>query len=191
MKWFTMSLLIVFSFTIKAQTLSKNYIDKWLIQCDTNYKTKLINAYILDGKFYSKPDTLLLNTALTSIPINKILAIDPFWNYEISQYVDAPPLIVVLISTRGGQSQKSKKLVLREAVTKYPKPIVYQNHISKDPTEPVLFINGRRVFHTECYSVLAKLKANSIVDIYYNRHPVPTEYYGQNAKNGLVMVWTK
>ena len=191
MKLFFSALLLLFSSYVNGQSVGKQYIDEWLIKCDTAYEASKISGYVFNNIFYDSKDSVKLNNELKLLANNNLLSIDPFWNEELLWTTENTGKPLVFIVTRGKQSINGKRAVLKTAITKYPKPPFYQSHISTTSTEPVLIIDGKYVFHADCYDILSRLKANSIADIYYNKHPVPTEYYGQNAKNGLVVIWTK
>ena len=68
----------------------------------------------------------------------------------------------------------------------------YSQHILTDSRDPVLVIDGQAVSATIAKATLDKINAKEIYDISVNGFfPVPTTLFGQNAKNGLVQIWTK
>lgn len=66
----------------------------------------------------------------------------------------------------------------------------FSQHIYTDAKDPVLYLNGNKIHHTETKKVMNKLKLNDIAYIYFLQTPQSQEYYGQNAKNGIVVIWT-
>jgi len=184
-------LVLLFIFKSAAgQTLNKKYIDDWVIKCDTSIKLSKINLYSLRGRVYEPNDSIKLNTDLENISFSKLLSIDFYRTEDIIPTTGAPGKIIVLIAIKGNQSTKQKRKFLEEAITKYNPMQLPTNHIPSDSKEPVLLINGKEIFHSDCYRELLKMRKNYIyaVDIYM--HQVPQEYYGQNAKNGLIQIWT-
>ena len=191
MKLLLATALLLFSLNLRGQSIDKQHIDGWLIKCDTAYKAGKIWGYAFNNIIYEAKDSIRLNNDLKALTNDKLLSIDPFWNEELSSTTENPGKLLVLIVIKGKQTIKGKQAILRTVLTKYTKPLVSQNHINPISAEPVLFINGKPISHTNCYVELSKLMIDSITDIYYSKHPVPNEYYGQNAKNGIVAIWTK
>jgi hypothetical protein len=191
MRLFYIIFFLLFASRINAQSVNKTYIDNWVLKCDSTYKLSKINGYLFEGNLYTQADSAKLNYNLKSLLHTNLLAIDPFWTEEIFPNTNIAGKLIVLIFSRGKQSQKDKEENLKTAISKYPKPQLYQNHIASNSTEPVLLINGKMIFHADCSHKIAAIKRKSIADIYYVKHPVPTEYFGQNAKNGLIQIWTK
>lgn len=69
---------------------------------------------------------------------------------------------------------------------------VSQAHILTDSKDPVLVIDGQAISPTIAKAALDKIDPKEIYDISVNGFfPVPTSIFGQNAKNGLVQIWTK
>lgn len=84
-----------------------------------------------------------------------------------------------------GWVKKARKLYVDEYVS-------YSQHILTDSKDPVLVIDGQAISATIAKSALDKIDPKEIYDISVNSFfPVPTSLFGQNAKNGLVQIWTK
>lgn len=64
-------------------------------------------------------------------------------------------------------------------------------HICLDSKDPVLFIDNQKIFHTETKKRISDLKTKSIADVSIKKEPQSSEMFGQNAKNGIVIIWTK
>jgi hypothetical protein len=191
MKLVFAAILLIFSAYVNGQNVNKQHIDEWLIKCDTAYKASKVWAYAFNNIVYEAKDSVKLDNDLKSLANNNLLSIDPFWNEELLSTTENPGKLLVLIVTKGKQSVKDKEAILKTVLTKYAKPSLTQNHIDSVSTEPVLLINGKPILPTACYAELSKLTLDSIADIYYSKHPVPKEYYGQSAKNGIIAIWTK
>ncbi|MDB5126155.1 hypothetical protein [Mucilaginibacter sp.] len=185
------AMLLLFSPYIYGQNVNKQHIDEWLIKCDTAYKASKVWGYAFNNIVYEAKDSVRLDNDLKSLANNNLLSIDPFWNEELLPTTKNPGKLLVLIVTKGKQSVKDKEGILKTALSKYTKPQLSQNPVDSASKEPVLLINGKPISPTNCYAELSKLTLDSITDIYYSKHPVPKEYYGQNAKNGIIAIWIK
>ena len=191
MKLLLGAILLLFSLYVSGQNVNKQHIDEWLIKCDTAYKASKIWGYAFNKIVYEAKDSVRLDNDLKLLANNNLLSIDPFWNEELLSTTENPGKLLVLIVTKGKQSVKDKEGILKTALSKYVKPQLSQNPVDSTSKEPVLLINGKPISPTDCYAELSKLTIDSITDIYYSKHPVPKEYYGQNAKNGIIAVWIK
>ncbi|MBL4677455.1 MAG: hypothetical protein JKY70_14815 [Mucilaginibacter sp.] len=192
MRYLFVFALLSLSLTTRAQNITKQQIDGWLLKCDTAYKTSKIWGYALNKRSYEAKDSVQLDADLKLIKNTDLLTVDPFWNEEILETTENPGKLYVLIVTRGKQSADIKRSILKTALGKYKLLSTTGKPISDASVkEPVMLINGHQVAQPDCYAQLSKLKIESIADIYYSKHPIPTELYGPNAKNGVVTVWIK
>lgn len=185
MRYLTAATLLLLGFTTKAQGINKQAIDTWLIKCDTSYKASRISSYAFNKIMYEPKDSVKLNNDLQSLKSTELLSIDPFWDDEISTKKTGK--FTVLILKKGEQTAAIKQSTLKMTLSKYNK----QPGGANPATEPILIINGQPVAPADRYAKLSNLKIDSITDIYYSKHPVPAEYYGPTAKNGIVVVWTR
>lgn len=69
--------------------------------------------------------------------------------------------------------------------------ISFSQHIYYNAKDPVLYLNGNKIHHTEAKKQINRQKVNDIAYIYFSKTPQSEEYHGQNAKNGVVIIWTK
>lgn len=184
MRYLLAAILLLFGLNTKAQGINKQAIDTWLIKCDTAYKASKITGYAFNKVVYAPKDSVKLNNDLQALKSTELLSIDPFWDDETSTKKTGK--FTVLILKKGEQSQTLKQSILKIALTQYGK-----SQPGGAAAEPILLFNGQPVSPVDSYAKLSNLKIESIADIYYSKHPVPAEYYGPNAKNGIVAVWTK
>ncbi|RFZ90417.1 hypothetical protein D0C36_21740 [Mucilaginibacter conchicola] len=187
MKYLFAATLLLLGFTTNAQGINKQAIDTWLVKCDTSYKASKISGYAFNKIVYEPKDSVKFNNDLQSLKSTELLSIDPFWNEELLPTTDKPGKLMVLIVKKGEQTPAIKQSTLKLAISRYAP----QKTGTSPATKPVLIINGQPVSPTDSYAKLSNLKIESITDIYYSKHPVPAEYYGPTAKNGIVAVWTK
>jgi len=98
---------------------------------------------------------------------------------------------VVLVTFAYNQKLKRKrgllKILKQSFVDNY---VSFSQHIFVDAKNPVLYIDNVSIHHTEAKEKLKSLTLKSIYYIDYNDKAVSAELYGQNAKNGLVRIWT-
>ncbi|HEK19451.1 hypothetical protein [Mucilaginibacter sp.] len=189
MKYFLSAALICLVITVKAQNITKQQIDGWLIKCDTAYKPGKVSGYAFNKTMYEPKDSVKLNSDLALIKSADLLTVDPFWNEELISTTNNAGKFTVLILKKGEQNAAIKQSTLKIALSKYKK--TQSGKIGIASAEPVLVINGQPVTQADCLEKLSAVKAETITDIYYSKHPVPQELYGPNAKNGIVTVWTK
>lgn len=67
----------------------------------------------------------------------------------------------------------------------------FSSHIYTDAKDPVLYINGNRIHHTETKKAINDLAPDQIAYIFNTPVEQSMELHGQNAKNGIVFIWTK
>ncbi|MHC2993503.1 hypothetical protein OB13_18700, partial [Pontibacter sp. HJ8] len=99
---------------------------------------------------------------------------------------------IVLLTTKGSQSKKLVRQYLAEVKGKYTsyKSNVKPNETSQDVL-PVLVINGNQIEFSESFAEIEKLKASEVFGINIIERPVSQELYGENGKNGLIIISTK
>lgn len=99
---------------------------------------------------------------------------------------------VIIIQYAFKLSKKVIKEKLIEINTKFTdKYHGFSQHIYTDAKDPVLYLNGNKIHHTEIKKTLNDLNVNNIGYIYFSQSSQSEEFHGQNAKNGIVIIWTK
>jgi hypothetical protein len=187
------TLLIIFASIcltqLKAQTIDRDYIVKWIKQADTTFDVDAVVKYSIDRESYYTTDTAKLNNRLRQISVDRLKAIF-FSKYKTDNYVPGKGTIYVqsieqeTTEDAKGWLDKAKSLF----VDKY---FSFSNHILTNAKDPVLIIDNRSIHHTEVKEFLDNVNPEDIYDISVGQTPVPVSMYGQNAKNGLVQIWTK
>ena len=174
---------------LKAQTIDKHYIIDWIKTIDITYEPDSVIAYWIDSDPYYTYDSAKLNNRLRQIGVNRLKSIY-YSKYKMDNYV--PGKGTIYIHTIEKQRTEDIKRWLTSAkklfVDKY---ISFSQHIFTNSKDPVLYIDNRGIHHTEVQEALNKLSPKDIYDISVSSLPVPVSMYGQNAKNGLVKIWTK
>ena len=145
--------------------------------------------FVINGIAFSYSDSLKLNVELKKIDNNKISEITILKNDgKISHQRND----VIIIQYASKLSKKIVKEKLNEIKPKFKdKYNGFSQHIFVDAKDPVLYLNGNKIHHAEIKTTLKDLKINNIGYIYFSQLPQSEEYHGQNAKNGIVTIWTK
>ena len=98
---------------------------------------------------------------------------------------------VVVILFAYNQNSKSKRQLLKKVRQNFvDNYISFSQHIFDNAKDPVLYIDNKLIHHTETNEKIKSLKLNRVYYIDFNDKPVSDLHYGQNAKNGLVRIWT-
>lgn len=174
---------------LKSQTIDKNYIVNWLKAIDSNSQIDSVVVYKIDGKSYYTYDSAKLNRRLKQIMVSKLKSIF-YSKYKIDNYVPGKGTIYILTFKEQHIDDIKTRLIKANElfIDSY---ISFSQHIMIDSKDPVLLIDNKSIHHTEVKDFLKKLVPSEIYDMSVNTSPVPTVIYGQNAKNGLVQIWTK
>lgn len=145
-------------------------------------------VFVINGIPFSYSDSLKLDVELKRIDKNKISEITILKNEgKISHQRND----VIIIQYAFKLSKKVIKEKLIEIKTKFTdKYHGFSQHIYTDAKDSVLYLNGNRIHHTEINNLIHSLKINNIGYIYLSQTPQSQEYHGQNAKNGIVLIWT-
>lgn len=175
--------IIIFflSQNLLAQVLDRNY----LIQ---NFGLKENTIILINGEIFKLTDTLRTNNYLKKLNSKLIVGITS-------------------IKNEGQIGCANNDVVIVEYPTELPKKIIeeklkelkvlfkdeyhgFSQNISTNAKDPVLYINNQKIYHTEIKNVLAKLEKKDIAYISIKTTPQSQENHGQNALNGIVVIWT-
>jgi len=145
--------------------------------------------FVINGIPFSYSDSLELDIELKKIDKSKISEITILKNEgKISHQRND----VIIIQYAFKLSKKVIKEKLIEIKTKFTdKYHGFSQHIYTDAKDPVLYLNGNKIYHTEIKRTLGDLKVNNIGYIYFSQASQSVEFHGQNARNGIVIIWTK
>ncbi len=177
-------------YKVHGQKFSKSYFEWWLNKCDPTISIKDVSLYVVDGLSYSVDDSLRLNQTLSAFTEDTFAGVD-YLNVGKLPTAHNWNKFVILISSKKRISNKQKRSYLKIAKSRFKPNVIKLPHIAIDSTDPVLILNGRRILHYECYNILNQIRVGDISYIHISHSSVPLEYYGQNAKNGLIQIWTK
>jgi hypothetical protein len=176
-------ILFYFSAIIsRGQVVDKTFIDNWIKLCDSNIQVDSVRAYYVDRKMLDAADTAKFNTRLNHIPIKKIRSIT-YSRMKMDNYV--PGSGSVYLMTIEKKDHKTISSWISRAKKLY-------RHILTKSKDPALIIDGEQVAATKAKETLKKMDVNDVYDIsVVNFFPGPTSLFGENARNGLVQIWTK
>lgn len=174
---------------LKAQTIDKNYVINWIKAIDTSYQPDSVIQYHIDRDTYYSYDTLQLNSRLRHIDISRLKSIY-YSKYKMDNYVPGKGTIYILTIKK--LKTDDINIWLKEANNSFvDKYVSFSQHRISNSKDPVLIIDSKVIHHTEVKEALSKLNPKDIYDISVGLTAVPAVLYGQNAKNGLVQIWTK
>src|SRR5688572_2487468 len=190
-KFLTAILLLVFSSSLQGQVLSRSYLKKWITMCDSTARVDLVKAYTINNQYFDlSVDTFAFHDLLGAIKVSKVHSI--YYSREKQgDFVPGQGFIAIRTIRRKsftnaqGWLNEAKK-VFQDKYTSSSQPIY------PDAKDPVLVIDNKIIQHSLVKETLDKITPNDIYDISVNNYfPAPKTIYGQNAKNGLVQIWTK
>ncbi|WP_353096415.1 hypothetical protein [Empedobacter brevis] len=182
--WYKITTLIVLFISLKSFSQDVNRKD--LI---TQLKADKESTFVINGMGFSFSDSLKLDSELSKIDTKKIAEIIILKNKgQVSHLRN--DVIVIQYATQ--LPEKIIKTSLKEIRLKFKDEYIsFSQHIYYDAKDPVLYLNGNKIHHTETKKQINRQKINDIAYIYFSKTPQSEEYHGQNAKNGVVIIWTK
>lgn len=175
---------------IWAQPLTVEYIDQYISSCDPEIDlTKKERLYVIEGV---PLEGEMLIEKLNSFDIsNQYVFIDYLNSDEVESTFFKPNLIVVLVGSSRKLRMKERKNQLSTIKSRFTDVYDIQtNQILSEAKDPVLVLNGEVVLHSKAFKTINDLVAKKIERVITLNH-CPGEVYGQNAKNGIIKIWTK
>jgi len=176
-------LLICFSrIKINAQDVNRQNLI-------TQLKADKESLFVINGLAFFISDTLKLDEELSKIETSKISEIEILKNDGKLAH-QRNDVIVIQYATE--LEQKLIKKILKQIKPKFKEEYLgFSQHILSNAKDPVLYLNGNNIHHTETKKVITNLKRNKIGYIYHSKSAQSRECHGQNATNGVVIIWTK
>ncbi len=179
---FTIFLITFFCQNLFAQSLSRKSLIK-------NFSLKGNTNVLINGEIFSPSDSLKLEKNLKSLNSKLIAGITRITNKGEIGCQNSDIIIIEYAVELPNKVIFEKYTEVKDLFT--DKYLGYSQHTLDDSKDPVLYIDNKRVYHTEVKSELAKLKKNEIAYINIKRSYQSQELHGQNAKNGVVIIWTR
>ena len=152
------------------------------------FKLRSNTVFVINGVPYSENDSLILNEKLRNIS----QIISGITSIKNEGQIGMGRNDVILISYASILKPKIVRKKYRKAKKLFTDNYFGSSqHIFTDGTDPVLYVDNKKVFHFEAKKVIQNLKEKEIADIIIKSEPQEEHYLGQNAKNGMVIIWTK
>lgn len=174
----------------KAQHLDKKLLDDKvkLIDTSNNFKEKG-TLYVINGIPFTETDSTKLDSALKSYDIKYLVQLD-FLTCGANNIIPCNKTVVLVTFAYNQKTKKKRQLWKKVKHSFSDNYISFSQHIFSDAKDPVLYIDNEVIHHTEVKEKIKSLKLKNIYYIDFNDKPVQVEHYGQNAKNGLIRIWT-
>lgn len=178
---------LLLSKSLFGQGVDKAFIDQWLKLCDDKIEVDSLKAYFIDREYFTDPAKI--NTRLSAISARKIKSI-LYSKMKMDNYV--PGKGTAYITTIQRMDLKDAEQWMKKVKELYVDKYISLSHTLSDSKDPALVIDGQSISPPIARAALYKISPDEIYDISVNGFfPVPTSLFGQNAKNGLVQIWTK
>ncbi|THD33078.1 hypothetical protein [uncultured Flavobacterium sp.] len=170
------------------QFLQAQSIDK--ASLDNSLSLKSDGIYVVNGVPYGQNDSIKLDSVLQSYPKEYIVDIIKLRHDGGIVRCKNNDVAIILFAYQQDKKEIMKKVKILK--TKFTDTYFgYSQHILTNSKNPILYIDNQLVYPTEATNAIKKLKSDKIYYIDIKDEPQNTELYGQNAKNGLVRIWTK
>lgn len=171
------------------QLVDKKVIDDRVKLIDTTKEKSQTRLYVINGIPFSEQDSLKIDSTLKSYDPKYLVDI----NFVTCGQMNLPHCNgdIVIILFAHNQKNKTKRHLLKKVRQSFTDNYVsFLQHIFSDGKDPVLYIDNKLIHHTEAKEKIKLLKLRGVYYIDFNDKPVSELHYGQNAKNGLVRIWT-
>lgn len=174
--------ILIFSHNLFAQSLNRSSLIK-------EFGLKENSNVLLNGELFGVTDSLRLNTNLKNLNRKLIVGITSVKN---EGQIGCQNSDVIIIEYAVELPRKIIRNKFDELIGLFKDEYFgFSQHILNDSKDPVLYINNQKIHHTEVKQALEKLDKNKIVYINIKTKPQSTKYHGQNATNGVVVIWTE
>jgi hypothetical protein len=182
--WFKISIILICFSGIKtnAQVVKR-------LNLITQLKADKESNFVINGLAYFISDTSKLDEVLSKIETSKISEIAVLKNDgKISH--QRKDVIIIQYATQ--LEKKIIKAKFKEIKPKFKDEYLsFSQHVFSNAKDPILYLNGNKIHHTKTTKAIASLKRHEIGYIYLSDSAQSEEYHGQNAINGIVIIWTK
>jgi hypothetical protein len=176
-------LMISFS-SLNGQNLSQDYIDSWIKSAFLISEIDTNAVYMLNTEPLQCTDCDFIWKKYLQSDIVQVNFFDASENNSLHNDKD-----LILVWTVGSQSDKIIKEKYKSVKKKFAKrELKTTANIDTSLKEPVLIINDRPVFHSDCYEEIRELNKKNIIGIGIMDRPVSEAIYGMNGINGLIII---
>lgn len=172
-----------------SQIVDKRAIDERVKLIDTTKDKSQTRLYVINGIPFNEQDSIKIDSTLKSYDSKYFVDV----NFVTCRQMNFPhcngDIIIVLFAYN--QKNKTKRHLLKKVRQSFSDNYVsFSQHIFTYAKDPVLYIDNKLIHHTETKGKIKLLKLKDVYYIDYNDKAVSEVHYGQNAKSGLVRIWT-
>ena len=179
---FLLQLAYICSFT---QLIDKKTIDNKVKLLDKSQS----RIYIINGVPFNGQESIKIDSALKSFDPKYLVDVNFVTCKQLNLSHCNSNLVIVSFAYK--QLNKTKRCLLKKLRNSFTDNYIsFSQHIHSKAKDPVLFIDNQQIHHTETKQKIKLLNLKNIYFIYFSNKPVSELHYGQNAKNGLVRIWT-
>ncbi|GAB5526072.1 MAG: hypothetical protein Roseis2KO_39440 [Roseivirga sp.] len=174
---------------IKAQKLTKDFFEAWVIHLDSSSIELMDQAvYILNGSPFRSTDAF---SVLSDYNFDKQKIQFTYLSPErASRFNHQNGPVIVLSTNIGTQKRKRVKETLEKAHKLFEGPIIKTSHGVIHKKEPAVILDGKPLDSVTSRTILEKIDFRLYETILVSETP-PSKLYGENAKNGLIRIWLK
>lgn len=170
-----------------GQKLDKKYIDNWIEETYINPTVSEYTHYILDGnpidKNYVNKELIKYETK----DISSIIYIKKVFLKEVYCVTDEG---AILIRTFKKRNNKYFKKNLKKEFHSLKKEFE-KTDVNSQKNYPSVIINDNIIDNKLIKAEINKIELKTILDISIIDVPTNEKKYGENAKNGLIIIYTK
>ncbi len=173
-----------------AQGVDKKAIDEWVKLIDTTASLEEKKIYVINGIVVTAQDDHSIDSVIQSYNPRHLVDV----NFIACRQMNLPHCInnVVVIRFAYQQKKKIKQSLLKKIRQRFTDNYTFfSHHIFTNAKDPVLYVDNKVIHHSEAKQTIHKLKQAALYYIDFTDQPASVLHYGQNAKNGLVRIWTK
>lgn len=188
MKILQLTVFLALTVTLNAQKFDKRFLDEKVKQIDTTFRFKQ-TVYVINGIAFTTADSIKIDSVLQANGLKYLVSLDIL--KQAASNIMHSNNDVVLVTFAYDQKHERKRELFKKVKQRFVDSYVsFSQHIFIDAKDPVLYIDNELIHHSEAKTKLKALTLKSVYYIDYNDKAVSSEHYGQNAKNGLVRIWT-
>lgn len=162
-------------------------LDKGDLLFKTNAEENAL--FVINGILFDDTESAVIQHKLDSIDPAKVVSIEVLKTEK--SIISQKDLIIINYAVE--LSLEQVQSILSEIIPKFKDTYYgFSSHIYTNAQDPVLYIDGHKIHHTETKKAINTLSSsNQIAYIFEKKGEQSFELYGQNAKNGVVYIWTK
>ncbi|HEY6142190.1 MAG TPA: hypothetical protein VIV55_02005 [Flavobacterium sp.] len=170
-----------------GQKLDKKYIDNWIEETYINPTISEYTLYVLDGNPIDKKDVNKELIKYETKDISSIIYIKKVFLRKVYCVIDEG---AILIRTFKEKNSKYFKKNLKKEFNSLKKEFK-KTDLNSLKNYPSVIINDKVIDNKLIKAEINKIELKTILDITIIDVPTNEKKYGENAKNGLIIIYTK